>query len=311
MTQIKTIFIGTPEFALPALKALARDTDFLIKAVITQPDMPAGRKLIPTPPPVKELAEKYKIEVWQPQRIIQVLDNLRQLEPDIIVLAAYAQIIPEAILNLPKYGCINIHPSLLPKYRGASPVHAAVLNGDQETGVAIMLMDKGLDTGPILAMEKVAIEPNETSVSLLDKTAEIGAKLLTPIIKKYIKGQIKPQTQSNDGVVYAKMFDKKDGLINWQKPAAEIERMVRAFTPWPSAWTWVKGKQLKIIEVQPEALDFNTYKPGKTFIYNNTLAIQCGQGAILVKKLKLEGKNEISGEDFVRGYKDYLGAILG
>ncbi len=311
MSQIKTIFIGTPDFALPALKALTRDTDFLVKAVITQPDMPAGRKLVPTPPPVKELALRYKLEVWQPQKVIQVLDNLRELEPDVIVVAAYAQIIPEAILNLPKYGCINIHPSLLPKYRGASPVQAAILNGDEITGVTIMQMDKTMDTGPILAQDKLPIVKHETTASLLVKTAALGAKLLTPTIKQYIKGKIKPQDQDNSQATYVKIFDKQDGLIDWQKSAAAIERMVRAFTPWPSAWTWVKGKQLKIVEVEPMPLDFDTYKPGKTFVYNNSLAVQCGQQALLIKRLKLEGKNEISGEDFVRGYKDFLGAVLG
>lgn len=311
MSQIKTIFVGTPEFALPALKALSRDTDFLVKAVITQPDMPSGRKLIPAPPPVKELALRYKLEVLQPQKIIQVLDVLRAMGPDVIVVAAYAQIIPEAILNLPKYGCINIHPSLLPKYRGASPVHAAILNGDQTTGVSIMLMDKTFDTGPILAQEKLAIAANETTLSLLEKTAELGAKLLTPTIKQYIKGQIQPLPQDNSQASYIHMFEKKDGLIDWTKSAAEIERLVRALGHWPSAWTWIKGKQLKIIEVASEPLDFNTYKPGKTFVYNNSLAVQCGQDALLIKHLKLEGKNTISGAAFVRGYKDLLGAVLG
>jgi len=311
MSQIRTIFIGTPEFALPALKALARDNDFLIKAVITQPDMPSGRKLIPTPSPVKELALKYKLEVWQPQKIIQVLDNLRELEPDIMVIAAYAQIIPEAILNLPKYGCINIHPSLLPKYRGASPVQATILNGDEQAGVTIMLMDKTLDTGPVLSQESLKISPEETTISLLNKTSELGAKLLTPTIKKYIKGQIKPSPQNSALASYIGTFQKTDGLIDWSKGSIEIERLIRAFTPWPSTWTWIKGKQLKILEVEKEPLDFNTYKPGKTFIYNNSLAVQCGQDALLIKRLKLEGKNEISGKDFVRGYKDYLGSILG
>lgn len=311
MSQIRTIFIGTPEFALPALKALALDADFLISTVITQPDMPAGRNLTPTPPPVKELALKYKLEVLQPQAIIQILDRLRELAPDLIVVAAYAQIIPEAVLNLPKYGCINIHPSLLPKYRGASPVHAAILNGDEATGVTIMLMDKTLDTGPILSQKTIDIDKHATTISLLDKTAELGAKLLTPTIKKYIKGQIKPQAQDASRATYVRMFTKQDGLIDWTKTAAEIERLVRALGHWPSAWTWIKGKQLKIIAVKPESLDFNTYKPGKTFIYNNCLAVQCGANALIITRLKLEGKNEISGEDFVRGYKDLLGAILG
>lgn len=311
MSQIKTIFVGTPEFALPALKTLSRDTDFLVRAVVTQPDMPSGRKLVPTPPPVKELALRYHLTVLQPQKISQITDQLRDLEPDVIVVAAYAQIIPEIILNLPKYGCINIHPSLLPQYRGASPVHAAIINGDQETGVTIMLMDKTLDTGPILSQEKLPIGPQETTLSLLERTAELGAKILTPTIKNYIKGQITPQTQDDTKASYIGMFKKEDGLIDWSKPAVTIERLVRALGYWPTAWTWIKGKQLKIVEVAGEPLDFNTYKPGKIFVYNNSLAVQCGQDALLIKQLKLEGKNTISGEAFVRGYKDLLGAILG
>ncbi len=309
--SIKTVFIGTPEFALPALKALVRDIDFSVKAVITQPDMPSGRKLIPTPPPVKQLAIEDKLEVWQPQKIIQVLDNLRALAPDVLVVAAYAQIIPEDILKLPKYGCINIHPSLLPKYRGASPVQAAILNGDTATGVTIMLMDKTLDTGPILAQQTIAIKDGETTTTLSAKLAELGAKMLDTTIKKYIKGQIKPQAQDDTQASYIKMFTKQDGLIDWSQPAAAIERQVRAFIPWPSAWTWLKGKQLKILAVAPEPLDVNTYKPGKTFIYNKELAVQCGQDALLIKALQLEGKNTVASADFIRGYQADIGAVLG
>jgi len=311
MSQIRTIFIGTPDFALPALKSLARDTDFLIKAVITQPDMPAGRNLTPTPPPVKELALKYNLEVWQPQAITQVLDNIRDLEPDLIVVAAYAQIIPEAILNIPRYGCINVHASLLPRYRGASVIQAPILNNDKETGVTIMLMDKTLDTGPILYQEALPIAEDETALTLSDKLAELSGKILTPAIKKYIQGKLTPQIQDSTKSTYVKMLKKENGIVDWTKSAVEIERLVRAMTSWPSAWTWIKGKQMKILAVDQEPLNLNTYKPGKTFIYNNCLAVQCGTDALIIKRLKMEGKNEISGEDFVRGYQDLLGAILG
>ena len=311
MKTINTIFIGTPEFALPALQALARDTDFSIKAVITQPDMPSGRHLAPTPPPVKELALKLKYQVWQPQKIVQVLDNLRAAEPDVIVVAAYAQIIPEEVLQLPKYGCINIHPSLLPKYRGAAPVQAAILNGDEQSGVTIMLLDKTLDTGPILARQTINIEAGETTLALSAKLAELGAKMLDTTIKKYIKGQIKPLPQDSSQASYVKMFEKKDGLIDWTRPAAAIERQIRALAHWPSAWTWLKGRQLKILEVDDAPLAINTYKPGKTFIYNKGLAVQCGTDALLIKRLKLEGKNAVTGQAFIHGYKDILGSILG
>jgi len=311
MSEIKTVFVGTPTFALPSLKALARDTDFAIKAVITQPDMPSGRQLVPTPPPVKELAEQYHLTVWQPQKIIQVLDNLRELQPEVMVVAAYAQIIPEEILSLPRYGCVNVHPSLLPHYRGATPAPAAILAGDSETGVTIMLMDKTFDTGPILNQESLAIAPDETAASLLIKTAKLGAKILTATIKQYIKGQITPLPQDNNLATYCRRLDKGDGLIDWQQPAATIERLVRGLLPWPAAWTWLKGKQLKILAVDREPLSFNTYKPGKTFIYNNYLAVQCGRDALIVRQLQLEGKKATSGETFINGYRDSLGSVLG
>lgn len=311
MSQIRTIFIGTPDFALPALKSLARDTDFLIKAVITQPDMPAGRNLTPTPPPVKELALKYNLEVWQPQAITQVLDNIRELKPDLIVVVAYAQIIPETILAIPRYGCINVHASLLPRYRGASVIQAPILNDDKTSGVTVMLMDRTLDTGPIIFQKSLTLSEDETALTLSDKLAELSGKIITSAIKKYIKGQIKPQAQDDSQSTYVKMLKKEDGLVDWSKSAESIERLVRAMTGWPTGWTWIKGKQMKILAVDKKPLNLNTYKPGKTFIYNNCLAVQCGTDALLITRLKMEGKNEISGEDFVRGYKDLLGAILG
>ncbi|MFH1412807.1 MAG: methionyl-tRNA formyltransferase [bacterium] len=312
MNSIKTIFAGTPDFALPALKALYKDADFKIQAVITQPDMPIGRKQVITAPPVKELAVKYQIEnIWQPQNIIQVMENIRKLQPDIIVIAAYAQIIPPDVLRLPKYGCLNVHASLLPKYRGASPIHAVILNNEKETGVTIMVMDETLDTGPILSQAKTVISSEETTVSLYDRLAEAGAKLLIPTIKKYIKGKIEPQPQDDSKANYVHQIKKSDGLIDWQKSAQEIERFVRALGHWPGAWTWVKGKQLKITHVQHEIITINSQKIGKTFMYNNGLAIQCGKDALIIEKLQIQGKNELSSKEFLNGNQDFIGSILG
>ncbi|MDP3043507.1 MAG: methionyl-tRNA formyltransferase, partial [bacterium] len=244
-TKIKTIFIGTSDFGIPALRALAKDKQFEIIAVITQPDKPTGRKQILTPPPIKAEAEKYQIPIFQPEQIKNLQTEIsaqgecasgaKNLKSDIIIVAAYAQIIPEEILNLPKYGCINIHGSLLPKYRGAACVQAAILNGDGQTGVTIMKMDKGLDTGPILWQDKINIESRDTAGALYEKLSRLGAKILPIVIKKYIAGVIKPIAQDNARASYVKRLKKQDGLIDWAKSAVEIERFIRAMAPWPSA----------------------------------------------------------------------------
>ncbi|MDD4412438.1 MAG: methionyl-tRNA formyltransferase [Patescibacteria group bacterium] len=311
MTAIRTIFIGTPDFAVPALKALTRDTDFNIVAVITQPDMPAGRGLTNKESAVKKTALELNYTVLQPEKISQIVEEIKNLQPDIIVVAAYAQLIPESILNIPRYGCINVHGSLLPKYRGAGVIQAPIINGDDKTGVTIMMMEKGLDTGPILTQAEYDLKPSETAGSLSNKLADLGAKIILPTIKNYIKGEIKPLAQDNTQASYVGLIKKQDGLIDWTEAAELIERKVRAFSPWPSAWTWLNGQQLKIISTSPEILPLNTYKPGKTFVYNNKLAIQCGKDSIVVDILKLEGKNETSSEAFINGHRDDIGKFLG
>lgn len=311
MKEIKIIFVGTPEFAIPSLQSLLRNTDFKVLAVVTQPDMPVGRKQILTPPPVKILAEASKIPVFQPQRISQIVDQLRALQPDVIVVAAYAQIIPENILSLPKYGCINVHGSLLPRHRGASVIQAAILQGDKESGVTIMLMDKTLDTGPILSQTKMSLDENSTAEWLYDELAKLGGKILTQTLKKYISGEIKPKTQDDSKSNYVGLLKKQDGLIDWNKSAEEIERFVRAMNPWPSAWTWVKGKQLKLIKVQHQTIEINAQKVGKTFSYNNGLAVQCGKDSLIITGLQIEGKKAMSASQFLRGNKDFIGSILG
>lgn len=310
MKPLSIIFIGTPDFAAENLKALVRDTDFSVLAVITQPDMPSGRGMGITESAVKQLALKDSIEVWQPIKINQIVDQISALEPDFIVVAAYAQIIPENILNIAKYGCINVHASLLPKYRGAGVIAAQVLAGEKESGVTIMLMDKGLDTGPILAQIKVPVEEMETGESLYNKLADAGSHLLLPTLKKLAKGEIKPVAQVGNSN-YVGLLKKQDGLIDWSQSAEILEKKVRAFHSWPGAWTWLKGKQLKIIAVEHKTLDFNTYANGKTFIYSGRLAIQCGQNALIISRLKLEGKPETSDKDFINGHRDIIGQILG
>jgi methionyl-tRNA formyltransferase len=311
MQAIKVIFVGTPEFAIPSLQSLLRNTDFKVEAVITQPDMPVGRKQVLTAPPVKLLAQECGIPVLQPQKISQITDQIRALQPDVIVVVAYAQIIPESILNIPKYGCVNVHGSLLPKYRGASVIQAAILNNESKSGITIMLMDTNLDTGPILSQTEISLDKNITADQLYDQLSALGGKNLTHTLKEYISGKIKPQAQDNSQASYVRQLKKQDGLIDWTKSAAEIECFIRAMNGWPSAWTWVKGKQLKIINVQRQPIEINAQKPGKTFTYNNGLAVQCGQDSLIIFGLQIEGKKEMTTQEFLNGNKDFVGSILG
>jgi len=311
MEKIKIIFIGTAEFGLPAFKALIKDSDFEIALAVTQPDKPIGRKQIITSSPIKIAAEKNNITVLQPEHIIDIKEKISLLSPDLIIVAAYAQLIPEAILNLPKYGCLNLHASLLPKYRGSAIIQAAILNGDKQTGLTIIKMDKGLDTGEILAQTAINIDNDDTAGTLYDKLSGISADFVIETIKKYLTEKIKPMAQNSSLASYAKELTKSDGLINWSKPALDLEKFIRAMNPWPVAWTWWNGKQVKIISAQNQPIEINTYKPGKTFKYNSGLAVQCGQNALIIKSLQLEGKSALESEEFLRGHENFIGNILG
>lgn len=311
MKKHRVIFCGTPQFAVPSLKALLADTRFEIIGVVTQPDMPAGRNLALTAPPVKVLAQGYNLPIFQPLKVSQIIDTFRDLQPDVIVVVAYAHIIPASILELPPFGCVNVHGSLLPRYRGASVLQAPIMNGDKETGITIMKMDATLDTGPLLSQASYVIKPLETADSLGQKLSQLGADLLPDTLARYLEGNISPQTQDNEQATYVKKLDKKDGIIDWTKSAVEIERFVRAMTSWPSGWTWISGKQLKILEIDPTIINLDTYKPGKTFIYNSNLAVQCGSQALIITRLQLEGKKAMTSQEFMRGYKEFVGTVLG
>ncbi len=319
INKIKTVFIGTPDFAVPSLRALIEDARFEIMGVVTQPDKKVGRKQILTPPPVKAEALKHSINVFQPDKIENLKSKILKLKPDIIIVAAYAQIMPESILEIPQYGCVNVHASLLPRYRGASPIQAAIMNGDEETGITIMKMEKRIDTGPILAQMSVKILPDDTSGSLYKKLSELGAEILIPALIGYIKGEIKPIPQDEQKASYAGLIKKKDGRISWEKAASELERFIRAMNPWPSAFTEVRSKKLevrnkylilKIIEVEHDILRINKYEQGELFLYGNKLAVQCGKDSLVVRKLQLEGKKAMTSEEFLRGYKELIGKTL-
>lgn len=329
--KIKTVFIGTPDFAVPSLRALINDTRFEVAAVVTQPDKKVGRKQILTPPPVKVETLKHNVNFFQPNKIENLKSEILKLKPDIIIVAAYAQIMPKSILEIPKYGCINIHASLLPRYRGASPIQAAIMNGDGESGITIMRMEKKVDTGPILTQMSIKILPDDTSGSLYKKLSELGAEILIPSLVGYTKGEIKPIPQDEQKASYAGLIKKKDGRIDWNKSAEEIERFVRAMNPWPGAFASLKIKNqkspastseagqakiknnnqiLKIIEVEFQPLKINNYKAGEIFLYNNKLAVQCGKDSLIIKKVQLEGKKALPAQEFIRGQKDLIGKFL-
>ena len=306
--KFNLIFVGTPDFGLLSLKKIKENKNFNIVAVITQPDKRMGRKMKKTSPPIKIEAKKYNIPIFQPDKIIEIEKELKELKPDIIVVIAYGQIIPEKILILPKYYSINVHASLLPKYRGASCIQAPLLNGDSETGITIMKMEKGLDTGPILKQDKIQIKKDETAESLHDKLSKLSSDILSDTLIKYIEGKIKPEKQSKENSSYVKILKKEDGKINWNKEAIEIERMIRALNPWPGTYTKIEEKNLilKILEVKNEPLKINKYKPGFFFLEKNKLFVQCGKNSLAIKKLQLSGKKAMKAEDFLKGNKNII-----
>lgn len=308
--KIKTIFIGTPDFGIPALISLINNDNFLVIGVITQPDKKVGRQQILTETPIKKIATSYNLPVWQPKKLKEFAADMEKIQPDLIVVVAYAQILSKTILDMPKYGCINIHGSLLPKYRGAACIQAAILNGDSETGVTIMKMDEGLDTGPIIAQEKIVIEPTDTGEKVFNKLSGLAGKVAAPIISDYINGKIELKIQDNSQASLTKLLEKDDGKINWQKSATEIERLVRAMYSWPGAFTTFNGRVLKITAVEQKIININKHKIGEIFLHNDEIAVQCCQDALILKKIQLEGKKEMSATNFLNGHKNFIGAIL-
>jgi methionyl-tRNA formyltransferase len=316
-SKIKIVFMGTPDFAVPTLKALAAETSFEIVGVFTQPDRPVGRKQQLTPPAVKAAALKLRLPVFQSEKIKLEIEQLQALKPDLIVVAAYGQILSATVLDIPAYGCINIHASLLPKYRGAACLQAPILNGDRLSGVTIMKMDIGLDTGPILKQKSIKLSPIETLATLHDQLSELGAKILIPTLKKYLAGKIIPLPQDECAASYIKMLRKEDGRIDWEQPAKAIERKVRAFNPWPGTYSLLSQPALgidkllfKILAVRPEPIQVNSHVPGELFMYNNALAVQCGQNSLVIIKLQLEGRNIMEVDDFLRGNHTIMGTVL-
>ena len=286
---MKVIFMGTPDFAAASLEALI-DSEHEILAVVTQPDKPKGRKGELTPPPVKTIAVEKGIKVYQPVKVREpeFVEIIRDYKPDVIVVIAFGQIIPESILEIPKYGCVNIHGSLLPKYRGAAPIQWAVLDGEKESGVTSMLMDRGIDTGDILLKRSIKLAEDETSGSLFDKLMALGAETLLETLEGLEKGSITPEKQGDSPTDYAKMLTKEMGLIDFSRTASELDCFVRGMNPWPSAYTTLGGKTLKIWRAKPVA---EKGKAGSVLrVGKDSFVVGCGENALEIFEVQLEGK---------------------
>lgn len=302
------VFMGTPDFALPILNALIEH--HTVSGVVTQPDRPAGRKRQMQPSPIKKLALAHDIPVFQPEKIRreEAIEALKQWQPDVYVVAAFGQILPQTVLDIPPHGSINVHASLLPRWRGAAPIHAAIRAGDSETGITIMKMDAGLDTGPILTQRALPIAPDETGQSLHDKLAALGADLLINTLPGYLAGQITPQPQVDAQATYAPTIRKEEGQIDWTQDATVIERLIRAFTPWPGTYTTWQGQTLKILAADTRP---GNAQPGAVIEQNGEIVIGTGQGLLLPTKLQLAGRSAMTIEEFSRGRTDFVNSVLG
>jgi methionyl-tRNA formyltransferase len=306
--------MGTPEFAVPSLQVLLDGRDAVV-GVVTQPDQPSGRGMILHAPPVKKLAEAYQIPVFQPAKLRtpEALEPFHAWKPDLIVVAAYGKMLPNTVLTLPPLGCINVHASLLPKYRGAAPIQWAIAEGEEETGVTIMRISERMDAGDILLQKAIPIEADETGGSLHDKLSTLGAEALRETLQLLKQGQLLARPQNETDATYAPIIKKEDGRIDWRLSAITIERYIRAFNPWPSAYTIFGGKLLKIFKAHPETPPLRTnVTPGTvTEVSPVHLLVATGDGQLSLLEVQLEGKRRMSIEEFLRGHAVQPGALLG
>lgn len=299
--------MGTAPLASASLTALLESREFIVPAVVTQPDRPAGRDLKLQPSSVKKIALEKNLPVLQPERARdpKFFEQLRELNPDLIVVAAYGQLLPQAILDLPRFGCINVHASLLPKYRGAGPIQWAILDDEKETGVTIMKMELGLDSGEMLSRCATPIKPDDTAQTLHDRLAQIGAQLLPPTLLDYVAGKIVPQKQNETEVTHARKITKDDGRLDWSQPARNLWNQVRAFTPWPGAFAFQKieatQRLLKIWQV--EVVENFSGEPGKVLLADkNGIVVACGKNALRIFTLQKEGGRRMSAAEFLAGH---------
>ena len=299
--ELRTVFMGTPDFALQTLQGLI-DAGCNLVGVYTQPDRPKGRGKQLAAPPIKELAQKYDIPVYQPLKLRQpeAVAELEALAPDLIVVVAYGQILPKSVLEIPCHGCINVHASLLPKYRGAAPINKAIIDGETETGITTMYMDVGLDTGDMLVKRSLSIDPQETAGELHDRLASLGRETMEETLQQLCAGTLQREVQDNDQSTYASMMKKEDGRIDWTRSAKDIHNHVRGLDPWPGAYTSLNGELLKLAKTSPETTDVG--KPGSVVSADKDgVLIACGSGTLLIKVLQLAGRKRLAAGDFLRG----------
>lgn len=309
---MKIVYMGTPDFAVAPLIALC-DNGYDVVGVFTQPDKPVGRKAVLTPPPVKAEAELRGIKVFQPNTLKNGVGTeiLKELEPDLVVVVAYGKILPVDFLNYPKYGCINIHGSVLPKYRGAAPIQRCVLNGEEYAGITSMQMDEGLDTGDMLICEKLKIGENETSGELYERLAPLGARVLIKTLEALEKGELKPIKQNDEESSYAKMLDKSMSPVNWNNTSAEIHNQIRGLDPWPVATTVFENKKMKLFSSRLTGESKPSLENGFAFTDGEGLKVVCGdKKVILIKEVQLEGKKRMTAIEFFRGHPIKSGVVL-
>ncbi|MBU1092726.1 methionyl-tRNA formyltransferase [Patescibacteria group bacterium] len=311
--KYRVVFMGTPEFAVPALQTLINNPAINIEAVITRPDKPSGRTGTPQPSPIKQLAIQNNLDVITPEKIknnAEFIAQLKSINPNVIVVVAYGKILPQEILDIPKHGVVNVHASLLPQYRGASPITASILNGDEYTGVTLMKMELAMDTGPIIIKsDLIKIEDSDTIASLTQKLMQVGVDLLDQHLIKYLSGEIKLIPQDDAQATYVKIINKTDGKIDWQHSADMIDRQIRAYNPWPSAYTTWQNQNLKILQGQ---IISSPIKPtGQIWLTEDKFpAVATPQNSVKLLNIQLAGKKPTSGRDFLQGHPNFIGTIL-
>jgi methionyl-tRNA formyltransferase len=312
MRPTRVVFLGTPEFAVPSLEALIAHPDLEVCGVVTQPDRPAGRGQHVTKSAVKLVAEHVGIPVFQPETLRDpaAIESLQAWSPDVMVVAAFGQILRKTVLEMPAFGCINVHASLLPRWRGAAPIQYAIRAGDTVTGITIMKMDVGLDTGPMLSSRIVPIAPDETASTLHDKLASAAADFLPGVLLGYLKGEISPQPQPEEGVTLAPTLKKPEGQIDWSQPAEVIDRHVRAFTPWPGTYTLLNGDLVRIIKGSPLSGKLGSSIFGSVALQAGRLVVQTGDGLYAIDEIQPAGKQKMAGISFANGRRDLDGAVF-